>query len=184
MKRAIVLALTGLMVFGVLAFADTKTMPQNCSIPGYWSFTEESTYDFAGSGYQLANKVGWCDATGQWHLKVITNRRLQMSIDFSKAQFSGTAYKIGSVQLPTQFKGYASADRFYTSLRGWVDSYSIGWTGFKDVSDITAGISAAGTLYLDPAHADGYIMARVYRDGYNDPAATYTSTITVNVWVP
>ena len=183
MKRAIVLALIGLMAFGVLAFAAKETMPQNCGIPGYWSLDELSEYTFAGTGYQLADKVGWCYASGEWCLKVTTNKRLQMSIDFSKAQFSGTATYIGAVTLPTSFNGTATGDRVYMQ-GGWVEPASIPWTGWYDASVIATVLGGAGPIYIDPAYAQGCVKAAVYRDGLNDPAATYTSTITVKVWVP
>jgi len=181
MKRMVILALASVLGLGVVAVADSYQVSQTCTLPCDWTFTEHSEYSFAGTGYEVPGAIGWFYANGVWHLSVVTNCRLEVMVDLTGAEFTGT-YHGTPVSLPTQINVRGHSDKYwiYGSGLGWQGPIDLPWTGWIDVTTL-------GSIYtgqIDPANHWVKVQCRLYRNGYNDPATTYTSVIKVLVWKP
>ena len=179
MKRMVILALASVLGLGVMAVAASDQISQTCKLPCDWTFTEHSEYSFAGTGYQQPGATGWFYANGEWYLSVVTNCRLQVKVDLTGAQFTGT-YHGTTVSLPTEInvKGYSDKYDIYGDGQGFLGPTSLSWTGWIDVTTL----SGVYTGQIDPANHWAKVRCRLLRNGYHDPATTYTSVIKVWVW--
>jgi len=180
MKRMVILALASVLGLGVVTVAASDQVSQTCKLPCDWTFTELSEYSFAGTGYQAPGAAGCFVANGVWHLSVVTNCRLNVKVDLTKAQFTGT-YEGTPVSLPTEFKAWGYSDKYNIDGDGlgWLGPASLSTGGWVNISTVTPLVY---TGQIDPANHWVKVQCRLYRSGYSDPATTYTSTIKVYVW--
>jgi len=177
MRKTGIFVVLGILALGLVGFAGQQgaVVSVNTVLGPYTLFQELTEYDLSGSGYQDAAATGWfyssSGATQYWHCKLTTNRKVNITFDFSNAQFKHT---VTAETLPTDFRYKVIADKVKYSGT-WYTSFDPGWLGWNPAS--ATGAWFAGFQKVDPADFEFWVEVRVYRNGYHDRAGTYTSTV-------
>lgn len=161
MKKVALFALFGLLVVGLVGFADDD-------IPTDSEFAIPNSYDFSSDGALTftthdevsdPGHIGWCE-TDVLGCQFSTNYNLTIGLKQGK-------FHSGANELDTQAGGTG------TMMTGWMDK----WQNVTQVAKTWIATKAFG-----PGVYEGDFQLRVYRNGYNDPAGTYVSLCYLQVY--